>query len=149
MKDSHCLVASGVLADPYTGKELRFRRGAETSKLIQIDHLVALSDAWQKGAQSLTQQQRLALANDPLNLIAVDGASNQQKSDSDAAAWLPKNTRFRCEYVARQISVKAAYALWLSPTERTAMLAVLKYCPQQSSYSSVLLPVADVVRASQ
>ena len=74
---------------------------------MQIDHVVALSDAWQKGAQQLTEAQRLAFANDPLNLLAVDGPINQQKSDGDAATWLPPNKSFRCDYVARQISVKA------------------------------------------
>ncbi|WP_234399390.1 HNH endonuclease family protein [Psychromicrobium lacuslunae] len=131
-----CLVAAGRLSDPYTGQQLTFRRGPSSSSSVQIDHVVALSDAWQKGAQQLSPAQRLAFANDPLNLMAVDGPSNQEKSDADAAGWLPKNVAFRCEYVARQISVKAAYRLWLDAAEKAAMLSVLRSCPVQSTFAS-------------
>ena len=102
-----CIVMSGTLADPYTGKTISFTRGNKTSSAVQIDHVIALSDAWQKGAQKLSESQRKQLANDPYNLLAVDGPANQQKSDGDAATWLPKNKSFRCEYVARQIGVRA------------------------------------------
>jgi hypothetical protein len=110
---------------------IAFRRGAETSAAVQIDHVVALGDAWQKGAQQLTAQQREHLANDPLNLIAVDGPANQDKSASDAATWLPPNKAFRCHYVARQISVKVAYRLWVTPAEKEAMKRILTSCPEQ------------------
>ncbi|WP_223979511.1 HNH endonuclease family protein [Arthrobacter sp. NicSoilB8] len=130
---SGCQVAGGTLREPYTGRTIAFRRGAETSAAVQIDHVVALGDAWQKGAQQLTAQQREHLANDPLNLIAVDGPANQDKSASDAATWLPPNKAFRCHYVARQISVKAAYLLWVTPTEKEAMKRILGSCPQQQS----------------
>jgi hypothetical protein len=98
---------------------------------VQIDHVVALSDAWQKGAQQLSAQQREDLANDPLELLAVDGPANQQKSDGDAATWLPSNKAFRCQYVARQISVKKKYQLWVTQAEKDAMLRVLSLCPGQ------------------
>ncbi|MGN6723507.1 MAG: HNH endonuclease family protein, partial [Marmoricola sp.] len=93
---SDCVVASGVLHDVYTGKTIEFVRGAGTSTAVQIDHMVALSDAWQTGAQLLTRQQRTNLANDPLNLQAVDGPTNEAKGDSDAATWLPPNKAYRC-----------------------------------------------------
>ncbi|ABY25023.1 3-oxoacyl-[acyl-carrier-protein] synthase III [Renibacterium salmoninarum ATCC 33209] len=133
-----CLVSNGVLQDPYTGKRIEFHRGADSSSAVQIDHIVALGDAWQKGAQGLSPQRRLALANDPLNLLAVDGPENVKKSDGDAATWLPPNTSFRCEYVARQVSVKAAYELWITDAEKQSMERVLASCPWQASQSSAL-----------
>ncbi|WP_199553112.1 HNH endonuclease family protein [Streptomyces sp. N35] len=130
---SACVVAAGTLpADPYTGKRIDFVRGRTTSMAVQIDHVVALSDAWQKGAQQISQPQREALANDPLNLIAADGPANQQKSDADAASWLPANKSYRCTYVARQIAVKTKYELWVTAAEREAMQRVLNICPAQA-----------------
>lgn len=123
-----CQVTKGVLTDPYTGKIITFSRGPETSQLVQIDHVVALSNAWQTGAQLLTESQRIELANDPLNLLAVDGAANQQKGDGDAASWLPTNKPFRCQYVSRQVAVKAKYGLWVTSAEKTAMQQVLARC---------------------
>ena len=127
-----CVVKTGTLNDPYTGKTINFVRGQHTSTAVQIDHVVALSDAWQKGAQQLNADQRLQLANDPYNLLAVDGPANQQKSDSDAASWLPSNKSFRCQYVARQIGVKHKYALWVTQAEKDAMTNVLSGCPGQT-----------------
>ena len=125
--DDNCKVQSGKLSDPYTGEFILFHRG-ENSNAVQIDHVVALSDAWQKGAQQLSFIERVSLANDPLNLLAVDGPANQQKSDSDAASWLPPNKSFRCQYVARQIAVKQKYRLWVSVAEKSAMRGVLGVC---------------------
>lgn len=136
VRGSLCQVAAGKLAEPYTGRTLEFSRGAETSKAIQIDHVVALGDAWQKGAQQLSAQKRESLGNDPLNLIAVDGPANVEKSDADAASWLPPNKAFRCQYVGRQISVKAAYKLWVTPAEKDAMKRVLSGCPGQQTLES-------------
>ncbi len=127
-----CVVRSGTLSDPYTGTSIKFVKGNKTSSAVQIDHVVALSDAWQKGAQQLSQESRVQLANDPYNLLAVDGTANKQKSDSDAASWLPSNKSFRCEYVARQIGVKAKYSLWVTQSEHDAMANVLSSCPTQT-----------------
>lgn len=127
----HCVVASGVLNDPYTGQTIHFTRGATSSMAVQIDHVSALGDAWQKGAQQLTSDERISFANDPLNLIAADGRTNQQKSASDAATWLPPNKQLRCTYVARQIAVKTEYELWVTRTEKDAMAQVLSSCPDQ------------------
>lgn len=126
-----CKVTKGLLHDPYTGKDISFTRGADTSADIQIDHVVALSDAWQKGAQQLLSAERENLANDPLELLAVDGPANQQKSDGDAATWLPSNKPFRCQYVARQVAVKAKYHLWVTSAEKEAISRVLSACPGQ------------------
>lgn len=126
-----CLVQSGLLQDPYTAKAIRFSRGADTSSAIQIDHVVALSDAWQKGAQLLTPALRQKLANDSLELLAVDGPANQNKGDGDAATWLPPNKAFRCSYVARQVSVKLKYTLWVTAAEKDAIARILKDCPAE------------------
>ena len=122
-----CDVASGVLEDPYTGRAISFRAGGGSE--VDIDHVVALSDAWQKGAQQWSYQRRVEFANDPLNLLAVDASANRQKGDGDAATWLPPNKRFRCAYVARQIAVKRRYRAWVTVAERDAMARVLARCP--------------------
>lgn len=123
-----CRVASGILHDPYTGGVIQFQRGPESSKAVQIDHVVALSDAWQKGAQLLSEQERVRLANDPLNLLASEGQANQNKGDADAATWLPPHKPFRCQYVARQVAVKKKYRLWVTDAEKRAMNQVLQGC---------------------
>ncbi|MHC6593236.1 GmrSD restriction endonuclease domain-containing protein [Arthrobacter sp. C152] len=138
-----CKVQSGTLADPYTGKSISFVRGSTTSLAVQIDHVVALSDAWQKGAQQLTVAQRTAFANDPLNLQATDGPTNQQKGDGDAATWLPPAKGFRCEYVARQISVKATYTLWVTQAEHDAMARILGDCSGQFAPTNQPAPVVE------
>lgn len=126
--DENCKVLKGLLHDPYTGKTIQFSRGATTSDDVQIDHVVAVSNAWQTGAQQLNYEKRVAFYNDPLNLLAVDGQANQQKGDGDAATWLPKNKAFRCQYVNRQILVKTKYKLWLTAAEKSAMRGVLYTC---------------------
>ena len=124
-----CVVISGTLHDPYTGRVITFAKAHATA--VQIDHVVALADAWQKGAQSWSAAQRLSFANDPLELLAVDGPTNQRKGDADAATWLPPNKSYRCAYVARQVSVKVKYHLWVTAAEGAAMQRVLSGCPAQ------------------
>lgn len=128
---SGCEVMAGEFDESYTGKHLKFESREEIANGLQIDHVVALSDAWQKGAQYLDLTVRYEIATDPLNLLAVDGAANEQKSDGDAATWLPANKKFRCQYVARQISVKYKYGLWVTDAEKTAMRKVLENCPNE------------------
>lgn len=129
VKDGSCTVISGTLADPYTGTTISFTRGVETSRAVQIDHVVPLGDAWVTGASLLTLQQRETLANDPLNLLAVDGSTNESKSDKDASEWLPPQSSYDCTYVARQVAVKAAYHLWVTQAEHDKMKSVLAACP--------------------
>ncbi|WP_436760686.1 HNH endonuclease family protein [Streptosporangium sp. V21-05] len=123
-----CIVQSGILEDPYSGKTIKFERGTRTSMAVQIDHVIALADAWQKGAQQWSAAKRKELANDPLNLLAVDGPLNSQKGAGDAATWLPPRRAYRCPYVERQIKVKVKYDLWVTSGEKDAMEAVLKSC---------------------
>ena len=129
--NEQCKVISGTLNDPYTGTVISFTRGPLSSQAVQIDHVVALSNAWQTGAQQLSPLTRLALYNDPLELLAVDGVANNQKGDGDAATWLPSNKSFRCQYVARQIAVKKKYSLWVTSAEKQSMQRVLIRCPGQ------------------
>lgn len=126
-----CNVIAGEYDEPYTGEHLKYSNRDEISNGIQIDHVVALSDAWQKGAQNLSSDERYAVATDPLNLLAVDAAANKKKSDGDAATWLPSNKKFRCQYVARQVSVKYKYKLWVTDAEKNAIFKVLENCPKE------------------
>jgi hypothetical protein len=139
-----CTVLSGTLIDPYSGNTIPFTRGANTSAAVQIDHLVALSDAWQKGAQQLDQSTRQDFANDPRNLQATSGAMNKQKGDGDAATWLPPNKAYRCTFVSRQVEVKAAYGLWVTQAEHDAIANLLIGCgataPASASDNPALAP---------
>ncbi|WP_250305197.1 HNH endonuclease family protein [Streptomyces sp. A 4/2] len=129
VRQGPCTVVSGVLHDPYTARTIAFTRGVKTSLAVQIDHIVPLSLSWQTGAQQLSAAERLSLANDPLNLVAVDGPTNEAKGDGDAATWLPPNKLIRCGYAQRQIAVKAKYKLWVTPPEKDALRRVLASCP--------------------
>jgi Protein of unknown function (DUF1524) len=127
-----CRVLTGTLTDPYTGARITFVRGPNSAD-VQIDHIVALGNAWVTGAQQLTDTQREQFANDPLNLMAVDGPTNGAKSDGDAATWLPPRKPHRCAYVSRQVAVKARYRLWVTAAEKTAIKKVLNSCPNASA----------------
>jgi hypothetical protein len=135
MKDvvvnDRCQVVSGVLYDPYTNQKIDFVRGNTTSEAVQIDHVVPLANAWVTGAQNMSTQERIAFANDPLELLAVEGKANQQKSSHDASQWLPENQSFVCQYVARQVAIKLRYDLWLTYSEHQAMRKRLQKCPSE------------------
>ncbi|MFI1362789.1 HNH endonuclease family protein [Streptomyces griseochromogenes] len=124
-----CKVSYGLLEpDPYSGRDITYRRGRSQ---VDIDHVVALSDAWQTGAKYWDPSKRIALANDPLNLLAVDASTNRGKGDGDTATWLPPDKGYRCTYVAAQVAVKKKYGLWVTAAEKTAMKKVLATCPNQ------------------
>ena len=123
-----CKVIAGQLLDPFSGKVITF---STTKVVIDIDHVVALSNAWQTGAAYFDKSKRTQIANDPLNLLAVDSKLNRQKGDGDAATWLPPSKAFRCEYVARQVAVKAKYGLWVTQPEKVAIDKILSTCVGQ------------------
>jgi hypothetical protein len=134
LRDVHrsgCQVVSGIRTDPYSGRILSFHREGTDSHNLDIDHVVALGDAWQMGAWRWTGKKRLAFANDPTNLLSVDPSANRQKGDADAASWLPANKAYRCAYVARQVDVKRGYGLAITSAEKAAMERVLAQCPNQ------------------
>ena len=124
----NCVVESGTLIDPYSGATIFFVKGEKSSMEVQIDHVVALSNAWQTGAFKLTLLKRTEFANDPENLMAVQGRLNSQKGDGDAATWLPPLKSYRCTYVSKQIAIKAKYGLWVTAPEKTAMKNILARC---------------------
>ena len=123
-----CKVIAGQLLDPFSGKVIIF---SPTKVVIDIDHVVALSNAWQTGAAYFDKAVRTQIANDPLNLLAVDSKLNRQKGDGDAATWLPPSKSFRCAYVARQVAVKAKYKLWVTEPEKVAITKILSSCSGQ------------------
>jgi hypothetical protein len=123
-----CVIESGTLVDPYSGTTINFVKGVKSSMEVQIDHVVSLSNAWQTGAFKLTLEKRTQFANDPDNLLAVQGRLNSQKGDGDAATWLPPSKSYRCTYVAKQIAVKAKYGLWVTAPEKAAMKNILAKC---------------------
>ena len=123
-----CKVLTGQLLDPFSDKIISF---SSAKSMIDIDHVVALSNAWQTGAAYFDKTKRAAIANDPLNLIAVDAKLNRQKGDGDAATWLPPLKSYRCDYVARQIAVKAKYGLWVTQPEKVAIIKLLEKCEGQ------------------
>ncbi|MFF5793325.1 HNH endonuclease family protein [Paeniglutamicibacter sp. NPDC012692] len=130
-KDSrNCQLASGTLKDAYTGTTINWK---VNSGSVDIDHVVALKNVWISGGQKLSQEQRVAVANDPLNLMASQASANRSKGDDNAAEWLPTNKAFRCQYVATQIGVKKKYALSVTAAEKDAMKRVLQACPTQKT----------------
>nr|WP_308119429.1 HNH endonuclease family protein [Streptomyces sp. JJ38] len=128
LAEDDCTVESGTLdPDPFTGTVIHFEKGGASE--VDIDHLVALSDAWQKGAGGWKPAQRIAFANDPLNLLAVDAGANRAKGDADAAEWLPPHEPHHCTYAAAQVAVKTKYGLWVTQEEKDALSRVLEPCP--------------------
>ncbi len=146
------MVESGTLADPYTAQTIHFVRGRATSAKVQIDHWVALENAWQSGARDWSTAKRHEFGNDPYNLLAVDGPANQEKGSASAAYWLPTNADYRCDYVARQIGVKDKYQLTSPPKKRTpcspsSIPARARPCPQTNrGYRSGLLSIGACPR---
>ncbi|MEU0655217.1 HNH endonuclease family protein [Streptomyces albogriseolus] len=120
---SDCVVVSMNLADPYTGKSIEWRK--QKAAEVQIDHVVPLSYAWQMGASRWSKEKRQQLANDPLNLLPVDGSANSAKSDSGPASWLPPNKSIRCSYAVRFAQVAEKYEL---PVTAPDMRMMLKQC---------------------
>lgn len=141
--DEGCRPLAGTLdPDPYTGQVVDY--ASETSSL-DVDHVVALADAWQKGASQWDDGKRLAFANDPLNLLLVGTEANRSKGAGDAATWLPANLAYRCAYVARQVSVKVKYDVWVTQAEKDAMTRVLSTCPEVPVLDAGPLPTSAPV----
>jgi hypothetical protein len=128
----NCIVLSGTLVDPYSGDTITFRRGQSTSDDVQIDHVVALADAWRSGANEWTTRERTKFANDPANLLAVSGPINQDKSDQPADEWLPPNEAYHCEFAAQQVTVKHTWRLSVTTAEADVLAEVLTTCPEEA-----------------
>ena len=104
-------MATGTLHDPYTNATINFHRGAKVGEAVQIDHIVPLALAWDMGAYDWPVAQRIRFANDPANLLAVQGQANQDKGDSQPALWMPPNAAFPCQYAMQFIAVSRGYGL--------------------------------------
>ncbi|PRH76919.1 HNH endonuclease [Streptomyces solincola] len=119
-KGSDCVVVSMTLADPYTGKEIAWKK-ADAAE-VQIDHVIPLSYAWQLGAARWNESKRRQLANDTLNLLPVDGSANSAKRDSGPASWLPPSKGVRCSYAVRFAQVALKYELPVTTADKETML---------------------------
>jgi len=123
-------VATGTLHDPYTNATVPFTRGAQIGAAVQIDHIVPLALAWDLGARNWPDDMRLRFANDPANLIAVEGQANQDKGDKEPAVWMPPNTAFRCQYAMQFIAVLRGYGLPVDAPSATALRDAADTCPK-------------------
>ena len=125
--EGRCAVVAGVLVDPYTGRTVVFRKAAAAA--VQIDHIYPLAAAWAHGARSWTADQRLRLANDPANLLAVDGPTNESKGDRTPSQWQPRSA-YRCTYAVKYVNVATRYRLTISVADKTALGTALGTCPK-------------------
>lgn len=122
-------VATGTLRDPYTNATITFTRGAKIGEAVQVDHIVPLSYAWDMGASAWPYRQRLRFANDPANLLAVAGQSNQDKGDAGPGQWMPPNKSFACQYAIAYIAVLRGYALRVDQPSADVLRAAAATCP--------------------
>jgi hypothetical protein len=122
---SSCTVVSGTWYSPYDGATWT------NPSDVDIDHVVALNEAWQSGAYAWSTQQRTNYANDLTDgrtLLAVTDSVNQSKSDKDPTAWLPSLASYRCTYLANWVSVKARWLLAMDEAEHAAVKSGLSGC---------------------
>jgi hypothetical protein len=122
-------VATGTLHDPYTNLTIAFQRGAKVGESVQIDHIVPLAYAWDMGAATWPAAERLRFANDPANLLAVDGRANQNKGDLPPALWMPPNAAFACQYAMQFIAVLRGYSLSVEQASTDVLRRAAATCP--------------------
>ena len=122
-------VATGTLHDPYSNTTVAFQRGAKVGESVQIDHIVPLAYAWDMGAYGWPFPERLRFANDPANLLAVEGQANQDKGDSPPALWMPPNTAFACQYAMQFIAVLRGYQLPVDQASSDVLRRAAATCP--------------------
>ncbi|MET0896868.1 MAG: HNH endonuclease family protein [Mycobacterium sp.] len=122
-------VATGILRDPYTSATIAFVRGNQTGAAVQIEHIVPLAYAWDQGARTWSDEMRVRFANDPANLVAVDGPTNQDKGDAEPAYWMPPNAAFHCQYAMQFIAVLRGYGLPVDAPSAPALRHAAASCP--------------------
>ena len=122
-------VATGVLHDPYTNTTINFQRGNKTGAAIQIEHIVPLAYSWDQGAWAWPESLRVRFANDPANLVAVQGQINQAKKDKEPALWMPPNTAFHCQYATQFIAVMREYRLTVDAPSVPILRDAAATCP--------------------
>jgi hypothetical protein len=102
---------------------------------IDVDHVVALAEAWDSGAHSWDAERRRIFANDPLNLIVADRQVNKDKADRDAGEWTPPDPRGRCIIAAKMVLTKLRYQLTVDPTERRGLITMARFCDRTDQRS--------------
>ena len=122
-------VATGTLYDPYTNEVIHFTRGNQVGAAVQIDHIVPLALAWDLGARDWTDELRTRFANDPANLIAVQGQANQDKGDEQPADWMPPNHAFWCQYAVQFAAVLRGYGLPVDTPSAPVLREAAATCP--------------------
>lgn len=122
-------VATGTLLDPYTSSVVAFTRGNQIGAAVQIDHIVPLALAWDLGARGWPDDLRTRFANDPANLLAVDGQANQDKGDKEPALWMPPNAAFHCQYAMQFIAVLRGYGLPVDAPSVPVLREAAATCP--------------------
>lgn len=130
MDSSVCGVAVGEWYSPYDGVLTDDPGG------IQIDHVVALSEAWASGASGWSSVDAVEFANavgGADNLQVASSSSNQSKSDKDPAEWLPENDSAVCWYVTEWSRLKLEWDLSMDELEYGVVSDVLGSCSVSSS----------------
>jgi hypothetical protein len=124
-KKGDCVVMSGRLRDPYSGKEITFAK--QDAAEVQIDHVYPLALAWRMGASRWSEDKREKFANDHDNLLAVWGVPNRQKSDSGPGEWKPQKG-YQCTYAVKYIAVADEYSLPVTRADHGALEDFLGRC---------------------
>ncbi|WP_181009870.1 HNH endonuclease family protein [Ornithinimicrobium sufpigmenti] len=127
-----CVAQSGVLVDAYTGEEFVFERGTAHAGELHVDHIVALSDAWHKGAEGWSEDRRAEFANDPTNLVVTFGPVNLSKGANDAASWVPPDEDAWCGFAVHVVWVKEEYDLAVTEDEVDSLGQLLSTCHPSS-----------------
>lgn len=122
-----CVVQSGVLDDPYSGARVYYRRG-DPARSVEVDHVVPLAGAWDRGAATWPLQRRRDFAGDPRNLVVTTAAANRTKGDKPPARWSPDTAAGRCLYARRYVAASVTYDLAVTRADVRALDRMLRLC---------------------
>jgi uncharacterized protein DUF1524 len=122
---SSCTVTTGRWLDPWSGEV------NTSAAVVDVDHTVALANAWRSGAWAWTPDQRAAYANDvadDAHLIAIPAGENHSKGDAGPEAWRPPAPSSWCAYARAWTAIKAKWRLTATPAEWSAILEMAATC---------------------
>lgn len=139
VRNEKCQVVTGTLDDPYTGNVIDFERDVTVngkkvggnSMAVQIDHKYPLKKFWEGGAWKWTLEERVAAANDPLNLVASDGPANNFKSAKGPSEWMPStsgNAAYDCTFATDVVTVLVKYDLTATKADIASLRSTLTTC---------------------
>ena len=120
--DRKCKVEMGLWTDPYTGAVFTDPRN------LDVDHIVALKDAFESGGFMWSTERKMEFANDPANLKPVSASANRSKGSRGPDEWLPPNPDHRCLYIEQWMGVKATYDLSMTSCERSMLEYMMRVC---------------------